>query len=90
MEECMFCSGAVIKPTDVLGSNRNMAMAIEMFGNAFGYKPLKSRNQETCTNGIQLQNGNRLCFDNSGREYAMLDVEIRYCPFCGRELEYES
>lgn len=37
-------------------------------------------------NGIQLEAGNFLTFDNSAAEYAPLSIEIQYCPFCGRKL----
>lgn len=89
MNNCKFCNGEVIEPGSVGDGFQNMSMMIDRLQYAFGFEA-KSQTFGYCKNGIQLQNGNRLCWDNSAREYALLDVEIRYCPFCGRELEYKS
>lgn len=32
---------------------------------------------------------NRLGYDNSSGEYATQYIEINFCPFCGRRLNYE-
>ena len=46
----------------------------------------KNEKPDHCQNGIQLTDGNKLCFDNSACEYRLLAVDIKYCPFCGKEL----
>lgn len=40
--------------------------------------------------GIWLENGNLLTYDSSSGEYASQGVEIKYCPFCGKELEGDT
>lgn len=83
MNSCPFCNGEVIEPDSVCDGLPTIGMTIDRLSAAFGFTPKKS---SRCSLGIQLQGKNRLCWDNSAREYALLDVEIRYCPFCGREL----
>ena len=82
MADCPFCNGSVIKPDSVNG-NPTMLMAINNLLSVFGYEP---KHEDKLSLGIQLQHGNRLCWDSSAQEYAVLEVEIRYCPFCRREL----
>ena len=36
--------------------------------------------------GIWMR-GNELCYESSSGEYSSQSVTIKYCPFCGRELE---
>lgn len=36
--------------------------------------------------GIHLEDGNKLVWDNSSGEYAELSTEISFCPFCGVRL----
>jgi len=86
--DCRFCNGEAISCDDVGEGIQTMSMMVDaMFENLFGYTEKKKN--DYLKNGIQLQRGNRLCFDSSAREYAVLDIEIRYCPFCGKELEPE-
>jgi len=88
MGDCRFCNGEVIKPDDVGIGLQTVSMMLDRLCFGVGYdRP--HRNTEQCSLGIQLQNGNRLCWDSSAREYATLDVEIQFCPFCGSKLEYK-
>ena len=80
MDDCMFCSGCPVKAEYVGQGIKTMSM---MLGMMFG----RDEDEDECNNGIQLQNGNQLVFDNSAREYAPLSIDIRYCPFCGKELK---
>lgn len=86
MNSCPFCNGEVIKYSSMNGYP-TMQTAIENMLSMFGGQP---KHDERLSMGIQLQDGNRLCWDSSAREYAVCDVEIRYCPFCGKELEPKS
>ena len=80
MEECIFCKGYNVKAEYVGQGIKTMGM---MLGMMFG----RDEDETECNNGIQLQNGNQLVFDNSAREYAPLSIDIHYCPFCGKELK---
>ena len=88
MSDCRFCNGEVIKPGSVGPGLPTISMAVDQLCAAFGYRP-SNKDKEKCHLGIQLQHGNRLCWDSSAREYATLDVEIQFCPFCGSKLEYK-
>lgn len=83
MNECIFCSGTPIDAEYCGDGIKTMGM---MLGMLFG----AGKSETECNNGIQLQHGNMLVFDNSAREYAPLSIEIRYCPFCGKELKAEE
>ena len=82
--ECRFCSGNNVPAECTIGDGfKTMGMMLRMlFGNDDGSADLY--------NGIQLQSGNMLCFDNSAREYVPLGIRIGYCPLCGRELKEEE
>lgn len=82
--ECAFCAGKVINAEYAQDGIKTMGMMLSMLMGRF------DEVKEKCDNGIQLQDGNKLCFDNSAREYAVLSVDIRYCPFCGKELKAEE
>ena len=81
MDNCKFCEGKAIKAEYVGSGIKTMNM---MLGMLMGRE---EREGTECENGIQLQNGNQLVFDNSAREYAELAIEIEFCPFCGRKLK---
>lgn len=83
MNDCRFCNGDVIEAEYCGDGFKTMGMMLDVLMARFGSGKKES---EECKNGIQLQNGNRLAFDNSACEYATLEIEIMYCPFCGREL----
>ena len=90
MSDCRFCNGNVIKAGSMNGYP-TMEMALNRFMNVFSIEfCFGQEKDETLSLGIQLQHGNRLCWDSSSREYATLDVEIQYCPFCGKELHREQ
>ena len=80
MEECRFCAGKVID-RDLVGAGIKtvQTMLHSMFG-------MFDEEKTCCVDGIQLQQGNILTFDNSSGEYAAMAVEIKYCPMCGKEL----
>ena len=69
MSECRFCNGEFIEPGSVGDGLPTISMAIDRLSEAFGFAPKKPTR---CSLGIQLQNGNRLCWDNSAREYAQI------------------
>ena len=78
--ECRFCSENPVKAECTVGNGiKTMSM---MIGMLFG----RMSDDDRLEDGIQLQDGNLLCFDNSSREYVPLGVRIGYCPMCGREL----
>lgn len=83
MEDCAFCNGEVIEAEFVGEGLKTAGMSLQFLGAMFGREPEK---QTRCHNSIQLQEGNKLAFDNSCGEYAILSVEIKYCPFCGKIL----
>lgn len=83
MSECAFCSGVLIKAEYCGKGFKTMRMMLGMLCGS------DEDEQEICENGIQLQEGNRLAFDNSAGEYALLSIEIKYCPFCGESLVAE-
>ena len=87
MAKCDFCEGIPIEAEYVSGGIQTMEMMIGNLAAAFG--DIK-KNNERLENGIQLQDGNKLCFDSSAREYAVLSIEIKHCPFCGKELFAED
>ena len=87
MNDCTFCDGKIIKAniSDGIKAKRTMMdgiLSIERMDND------KKESLSYC--GIRLKGGNKMAFDNSSGEFEELQVEIRYCPFCGRELECAS
>lgn len=79
-KECRFCSENPVRAECTVGDGfKTMGMMIDML---FG----RPSDDDRLENGIQLQDGNLLCFDNSAREYVPLGIRIGYCPLCGREL----
>lgn len=84
--ECRFCCGEPVNAEATVGEGiKTMSMMIDlMFGS------IRSSTSEYVKNGIQLEDGNMMVFDNSAREYIPLGIRIGYCPFCGRELKQES
>lgn len=83
-EDCRFCCGAPVPAEETAGDGiKTMEMILNlMFG--------RSSEDEYVSNGIQLMDGNLLCFDNSAREYQTLGIRIGHCPLCGRELKPEE
>lgn len=85
--DCRFCSGGNVRAEFTVGDGlKTMGMMIGMLFGKFGNED----DPERVYNGIQLQSGNMLCFDNSSREYVPLGIRIGYCPLCGRELKEEE
>ena len=75
--DCAFCKGKRIK-MDAIGSGIR-TMQINLYS-LLG-------NMEDIDGGIHLVGKNKLAYDNSSGEYAEQMVYIKYCPFCGTELE---
>ena len=84
MDICGFCSGKAV-PAEYCGDGiKSLGMMVEMF---IGRKDTE---RDYAYNGVMLKAGNKLCFDNSSAEYTELSIDIKYCPFCGRELKPEE
>ncbi len=83
--ECRFCCGEPVSAEVTVGDGiKTMGMMIDML---FGGR---RKEPESVNNGIQLEDGNMLLFDNSSREYVPLGIRIGYCPLCGRELKQDN
>ena len=84
MSDCKFCNGEPRQADELSGGGiKTMGMMIDML---FGSRT----ERDYAYNGIQLKNGNLLCFDNSACEYTVLGIRVNYCPFCGKELKEKS
>jgi len=85
MDECRFCSGKPVKAEYSFGGGYNtMRMMLGMIVGRY------EDEDDPVVEGIQLKRGNLLIFDSSSGEYVRLGVDIKYCPFCGKELEEEK
>ena len=84
--ECRLCSGECVHAEEWrTGGIHTMSMMVGMLtGKMF------DDDDEHLKDGIKLEEGNLLCFDNSSREYTPLGIRISYCPLCGKELYQES
>ena len=85
MSNCKFCEGKVIKAHEYGEGIKTMR---SMFSSLMGLSNDYDES-DRAEDGIMLNNGNVLSFDNSSGEYAEMFIEINYCPFCGRKLERE-
>lgn len=85
MSNCKFCEGKVIKAHEYGEGIKTMKT---MFNSLLG---LDNDYDESyrAEDGVMLNSGNVLSFDNSSGEYAEMFIEINYCPFCGKKLERE-
>lgn len=84
MNDCAFCNGKLISAEYVGQGIITMSMMVGMlFGGGSD-----DEERDYAYNGIIIKDGNRLCFDNSAGEYAELSLEIKHCPFCGKELHH--
>jgi len=88
---CKFCAGKIVHSHSIAtkGGYRTMHEMVNML---FGkedpdedeYGPL------AVSDGVRLVYGNRMRFDTSSQEYVPHELEINYCPFCGKELKGED
>ena len=84
-KDCRFCCGDPVKAEFTVGEGiKTMQMMFSMLTGISDNDPDKK------ADGIWLENGNMLCFDNSSREYVPLGINIGFCPLCGRELKQEK
>ena len=74
---CDFCEGKFVHAEYIGEGIRTMSTNFHLL---FG-EPQTSE-----VDGVQ-RNGNVMMFDNSSGEYAKQGVEIKFCPFCGKELK---
>ena len=85
MSNCKFCEGKVIKAHEYGEGIKTMKTML----NAFLCNQDEDEEFDRAEDGVMLNSGNVLSFDNSSGEYAEMFIEINYCPFCGRKLERE-
>lgn len=81
-EECLFCKGKTVSWDFFKKGQRPMGLMIGLLGAMAG---IESDNEKQ--DGIWLENGIELKYDNSSGEYVPQGIEISYCPFCGTKLE---
>ena len=79
MTNCRFCSGKAVNGYSVGNGIKTMK---EMAKAVFGV----SIEEDELDNGIILVNGNKMHIDSSSGEYDPVEIEIKYCPFCGIKL----
>lgn len=78
LNECPFCNGKNIPAQYIGEGQRTMLTTLNfLFGGSDG----------EYGDGIRLENGKLLAFQNSSGEYAEQMIEINYCPFCGKRLK---
>lgn len=83
MNECKFCGGDLI-PVERFGENGFRPMSVNLFFITGTYP-------ENYGITLKKQEGHVfLCFDNSCGEYCEGQIEIKYCPFCGKELKAQE
>jgi len=85
MSNCKFCEGKVIKAHEYGERIKTMKT---MLNNMLGFDEDYDE-YDRAEDGVMLNSGNVLSFDNSSGEYAEMFIEINYCPFCGKKLERE-
>lgn len=90
MSDCKFCSGRMIRSTEIGDGIQTMGTMIDrLLGRGIIGSGLYYDDEKDCDHakgGIMLKDGNKLAFDNSSGEYAEMLIQIHYCPFCGKEL----
>ena len=92
MSECKFCEGKIVHSHSIATRNGFRTMH-EMVNSLFGREdPDEDENfgPLAVCDGIRLVNGNKMRFDTSSQEYLPHELEINYCPFCGKELKGEE
>lgn len=82
-EECLFCKGKTVSWDLVEKGQRPMGLMIGLLGAMCGVESDDSEKRD----GIWLEDGGVLKYDNSSGEYVPQGIEIAYCPFCGTKLE---
>ena len=87
MNECKFCLGKPINSYSVGNGIKTMSEMISSFMFIVDSTLGRKDDEETkLSNGIMLVDGNKMHVDNSAREYDPVEIEINYCPMCGRKL----
>lgn len=81
---CKFCDRELVEAEVSYNGIKTARMMINLLAGALTGEQLDTED------GIRLEDGNILSFDNSSGEYCRLGVKIAYCPFCGRKLEEEE
>jgi len=76
-EDCQFCKGNTIHWDFCEKGCRPMGLMLTLLGG----------DEKEKDDGIWLENGIELKYDNSSGEYVPQGIEISYCPFCGTKLE---
>ena len=76
---CDFCEGGKTVHGDSAGGGFETMRT--MWNALIGTSPCKN-----CEDGIWMR-GNELYYESSSGEYSSQSIPIKYCPFCGRELE---
>ena len=80
--KCGFCDGHTINCQCIYSGTVTMKNRMRyMFG-----KAVDSPKED----GIWMEDGNYLAYDSSSGEYAPEGIRIKYCPFCGKELEGDA
>ena len=94
MSECKFCEGKVIHSHSIPVKN-GIRTLHEISKILFGREdPDEDEDEEygplAVCDGVRLVHGNKMRFDTSSQEYVPHELEISYCPFCGKELKGEE
>lgn len=80
--KCDFCEGKTI-------NSQYMKSGLVTKKNKYS-KMFNAVDKYKWEDGVWLENGNLLTYDSSSGEYASQGVKIKYCPFCGKELEGDT
>lgn len=78
-ELCEFCQKENFQPAEGFDRNTGYMTMTAMLDKIF------AAHDQPSGSGIYLK-CHRLFFDNSSDEYADGYIEIKYCPFCGKEI----
>ena len=78
MEKCVLCAGETLCPEYIGKGIRTMATNLSILTG----RPRAIPKED----GVWLEDGNILSWDNSSGEYASMQCEIHYCPLCGKKL----
>ena len=93
MSECKFCEGKVVHSHSIPVKNGTRTLH-ELVHLVFGSEDSDEDDEDygplAVCDGVRLVYGNRMRFDTSSQEYVPHELEISYCPFCGKELKGED
>lgn len=85
-EECLFCKGKTVSWDLVEKGQRPMGLTISILGSMCDVEIDGGEKRD----GIWLEDGVVLKYDNSSGEYVPQGIEIAYCPFCGEALKVKE